>query len=287
MGITNQAIYTDAATLSMAGVNWVHDIQAWSWDAGPIFADGKGINTIYEKEVLVGRATTWDFDMHQSSGATEASPGSDPDDWEEKTNLDVTTITIGGTTYVTRCKSIGYNLVNKPTKTDGKAINDIDGFPIRGRLGLTFDVELMEATGDTNSPVIYALASEATRANFQGGSAVCYGTYSFVIGNVPFAGNASFSKPVLKVTNDDIQILSLSITNRGTPTTIPTSGASSHVLAIAAFASPPVCAFDFQTGRNTMSGSAFIHSLRGTANDQAIISMSGRLQARGTVTYGT
>lgn len=283
MPITDHAIYTDAATLSMESVNWVHDIQAWSWDAGAIFADGKGINQIDDKEVMVGRATTWDFDLHMSTGATEASAGSSPDDWAELSNLDVTTITIGGTAYVTRCKNVAFNIQNKPTKTDGKAINDIDGYPVRGRRSITFDIDLMEATGDTDSPIIYALAKEVTRANLQGGSAVCYGAYSFVIGNCPIAGSASFSKAVLKVTNDDIQILTLSLTNRGLPSTLATG----NLFTVAACATPPVCAFDFRTGRNTMSGNAFIHSLRGTANDQAIISMSGRLQARGTVTYGT
>jgi hypothetical protein len=287
MGITDQAVYTDAGTLSMAGTNWVHDIQAWSWDAGAIFKEGKGINTLYKKPVFVGRATNWDFDMQQSTGATEASDGSDPDDWQEYTGMDCGTIKLGLTpgslvAYQTRTKTIGYTITNNPTKTDGKAIGDIDGYPVLGGRDVVFDIDLMCSAGDTDDPLIYDLSKEATRSNFQGAAAVCYGGYELVIGASTFLGTCAFM-PKLKVVEGDLQILTLQIINRGLPTTLGTG----NLISAAAFASPPTCAFDFRTGRNTMSGTAFIHSLRGTANDQEIITMSGKLQARGTVTYGS
>lgn len=287
MPITDHGIYTDAATLSIGGTNWVHDIKAWTWDPGAIYADGKGLNTIYDKEVFAGRATMWDFDMSMSTGATEASDGSDPDDWQEYLGLDCTTISIGPdpaslVDYKTRTKSISFDITNQPTKTDGKAIGDIDGYPIMGRKKVVFGVDLMVSQGDTDDPFIYTLASEATRANFQGASAVCYGGYSFVIGNCTVVGKCSF-KPVLKIVNDDIQILTLQIVNRGTPGTLGTG----NILTAAAFGTPPTVAFDFRTGRNTMAGTAFIHSLSGRATENDIISMSGKLQPRGAVTYGS
>lgn len=287
MPITDHAIYTDAATLSMAGTNWIYDIQAWTWDPGLIYADGKGINQIDEKEVAVGRAQMWDFTMQMSTGTQDASDGAPTADWEEYAGLDVGTISLGLTpgaltAYATRGKSVSFDITNQPTKTDGKALADIDGYPIRGRRRIVFGVDLMVSAGDTDDPFIYTLASEATRANFKGASAVCYGGYSFVIGGATFLGTCSF-KPVLKVQNDDIQILTLQIVNRGLPTTLGTG----NLLTAAALASPPTCAFDFRTGRNTMSGTAFIHSLSGKASENDIISMSGKLQPRGTVTYGS
>lgn len=284
-------IFTDMTAFTVGGEARYHaNLRQFTEDPGPVYADGGGFASGFDKDVLVKLGHVIPFEVQLSSLRTDPTDGSDDDDDIEMTNLCVSAFTLDGNNELANLRSFTFNIESVTKESSGVA--DLRSALTRVKRRYNGSASMLVDT-TSEIPYVQNMADQGTVATIMSATSAFYVPMVFTITDPTgtpsvvfnYSGDVSIT-PKHVVNYEDIQMVEVGWNNRGNPTTHTGSG----IIATACGASQPDIALVWTVGSlttdtSTLTSGAFIKRLSISVQDAAIISMGGELQITTEPTY--
>lgn len=276
-------IYTDFSTFNMGGTAYIADLRQFTEDPGPVYADGGGFASGFDKEVLVKLGHVLPFEVQMSNLGADSTAGSDDDDDLEMTNLCVSAFSLGGTNHLANLRSFTFTIERVTREGSGAA--DLRQYPISVKRRYTGNASILVDT-TTEIPFVQNISDQGAPSDIYGSGSAFYLPMVFTITDptgtptVVFSYNGDVNiKPRHVVNYEDIQVVDIDWTNRGNPSAHTGVG----ILATIMGSAQPLIDLVWKVGElatdtNTLTAGAFIRRLSLNVQDAAIISMNGEMQ---------
>lgn len=276
-------IYSDFSTFTMGGVAYLADLRQFTEDLGPVYADGAGFSSGFDKEVLVKLGHVIPFEVQMSNLGADATPGSDDDDHLEMTNLCVSAFSLGGASHLADLRSLTFTI--ERVSREGSGAADLRQRPISMRRRYTGSVSMLVDMAASEIPFVQKMSDQGLVADIYGGTSAFYMPMVFTVTDptgpsavMSYSGDVSI-RPRHVVNHEDIQMVDIDWTNRGNPTTHTGVG----VLATIMGAGQPLIDLVWKVGElttdtSTLTAGAFLKRLSINVQDAAIIAMNGEMQ---------
>lgn len=276
--------FTDFTAFTVGGEARYHaNLRQFTEDVGPVYADGGGFASGFDKDVLVKLGHVIPFEVQLSSLRADPTDGSDDDDDIEMTNLCVSAFTLDGNNELANLRSATFN-IERVTK-EGSGVADLRQYPVSVKRRYSGSVS-MNVNTTSEIPYVQNMSDQGTLATIMSATSAFYVPMTFTITDptgtpatvFDFSSDVSI-RPKHVVNYEDIQMVEVDWNNRGNPTTHTGVG----ILATVMGSAQPLINLVWTVGNlatdtNTLTSGAFIKRVSLSIQDAAIISMTGELQ---------